>query len=163
MKGRKPRPTFLKIIEGNPGKREIHGTEPLPARDLPEPPDWLTEEARLEWAHSSEELYRIGLLSRIDRTVFAAYCQCCGRGAMAERAISEMAKHDLLTQGLMIRTTNGNAIQNPLVGIANKAWSDAARYAAEFGMTPSARARLDSETPRAQNKFAGLIGRDETA
>jgi P27 family predicted phage terminase small subunit len=40
------------------------------------------------------------------------------------------------------RTTKGNLIQNPLVGIANKAMADMVRYAAEFGMTPSARTRL---------------------
>ena len=35
-----------------------------------------------------------------------------------------MAERDLLTSGLMIKTTGGNAIQNPLVGTANKAASD---------------------------------------
>ena len=53
-----------------------------------------------------------------------------------------MAKCDLLTGGLLIRTRNGNAIQNPLVGTAIKAASDMVRYAAECGMTSSARVRL---------------------
>lgn len=56
-----------------------------------------------------------------------------------------MAKRDPLTGGLMIKTTNGNAIQNPLIGTANKAMSDMVRYAAEFGMTPSARSRIKAE------------------
>jgi phage terminase small subunit len=42
----------------------------------------------------------------------------------------------------MIKTKSGNVIQNPLVGTANKAMSDMARYAAELGMTPTARARV---------------------
>jgi hypothetical protein len=49
-----------------------------------------------------------------------------------ERAIAEMAANDQLTRGLMIKTTNGNAVQNPLVGTSNKAASDIVRYAAEF-------------------------------
>jgi phage terminase small subunit len=43
-----------------------------------------------------------------------------------------MAKRDLLTDGLLIETSNGNAIQNPIVGIANKAMSDMVRFAAEL-------------------------------
>ena len=57
-----------------------------------------------------------------------------------------MAKRDLLTHGLLIKTTNGNAIQNPLVGTANKAMFAFMRCAIEFGMTPSARSRLTSPT-----------------
>jgi len=58
-----------------------------------------------------------------------------------------MAERDQLTGGLMIKTTNGNAIQNPLVGTANKAAADMVRYAAEFGMTPSARSRITAAPP----------------
>jgi len=65
----------------------------------------------------------------------------------AERALARMAERDLLTGGLMIRTTGGNAIQNPLVGTANKTMADMMRYAAEFGMTPSARSRIVAESP----------------
>jgi len=53
-----------------------------------------------------------------------------------------MARGGLLTGGLMIATSNGNAIRNPPVGTANQAGSDMVRYAVEFGMTPRARVRL---------------------
>lgn len=76
----------------------------------------------------------------------------------AERALTEMGKADKLTGGLMIRTKNGNAIQNPLVGTANKAMADMMRYAVEFGMTPSARTRVSSEPGGAgASKFEGLL------
>jgi P27 family predicted phage terminase small subunit len=71
-----------------------------------------------------------------------------GRWVQAERAIAKMAEKDQLTGGLMIKTSNGNAVQNPLVGTANKAAADMMRYAAEFGMTPSARSRISAEPPR---------------
>ena len=77
----------------------------------------------------------------------AAYCTACARWVQAERAIAEMGKRDMLTGGLLIKTSNGNAIQNPLVGTANKAASDMVRYAAEFGMTPSARANTTARVP----------------
>lgn len=53
-----------------------------------------------------------------------------------------MAAKDTVTDGLIIRTRSGNIIQNPLVGTANKAMADMVRYAAEFGLTPSARTRV---------------------
>jgi P27 family predicted phage terminase small subunit len=58
-----------------------------------------------------------------------------------------MAERDELTSGLLIKTANGTAIQNPLVGIANKAMADMMRYAAEFGMSPSARSRIEATPP----------------
>ena len=64
----------------------------------------------------------------------------------------------------MIKTSNGNLVQNPLVGTANKAMSEMMRYAVEFGMTPSARSRVDAHVPFDGGKFAGLLGgRDERA
>jgi phage terminase small subunit len=51
-----------------------------------------------------------------------------------------MASLDPVTSSLLIKTSNSNAIQNPFVGIANTAAAAMVRFAAEFGMTPSARA-----------------------
>ena len=150
--GRKPKPTHLKLVTGNPGRRPLPSVEVQIVPALPSPPPHLSDDAKVEWGRVSEELYKIGLLTSIDRTALAAYCQSYGRWAQAERAIAEMGKRDLLTGGLMIKTSNGNAIQNPLVGTANKAMSDMVRYAAEFGMTPSARSRISATPPDGKDK-----------
>lgn len=147
MRGRKPKPTHLKLVRGNPGKRPINAAEPAPQPLLPSPPAELCADALSEWERVARELHRIGLLSGIDRAALAAYCQAYGRWIVAERAIGKMAERDQLTSGLMIKTTNGNAVQNPLIGTANKAMADMVRYAAEFGMTPSARSRIHGNAP----------------
>lgn len=144
-RGRKPKPTHLKLVTGNPGKRSLNENEPRPVPSLPSPPPHLDDEAKVEWSRVSEQLYALGCLAEIDRAALAAYCQAYSRWVRAEHAIAEMAKRDELTRGLMIKTTNGNAIANPLVGVANKAIADMVRYAAEFGMTPSARSRIDAD------------------
>jgi len=149
MRGRKPTPTHLKLVRGNPGKRRLNAAEPSPERTLPSPPPELSADARAEWDRVAGELHRIGVLSGIDRAALAAYCQAYGRWVVAERAIAKMAERDQLTEGLMIKTTNGNAVQNPLVGTANKAMADLVRYAAEFGMTPSARSRISGQSGEA--------------
>lgn len=156
-RGRKPKPTHLKLVTGNPGKRKLNKAEPEPVRALPNVPPELNDDAKVEWGRVSEDLYRLGLLTGIDRAALAAYCQAYGRWMIAERAITEMAKRDQVTQGLLIKTTNGNAIQNPLVGTANKAMSDMMRYAGEFGMTPSARSRIKAEGAKEEDIAAKYL------
>lgn len=157
--GKRPRPTHLKLIEGNPGKRKLNKREPQPTRgEMPSAPDFLNAAAKLEWERLAPELYRLGLLTSVDLNPLAAYCQCFGRWLQAETALAEMK--DRPASGLVIKTTSGNAIQNPLVGTANKAARDMMRYASEFGLTPAARARLDGigaagDAP--QSKFDGLF------
>ena len=35
MAGRKPKPTVVKKLEGNPGKRKSNTKEPVPAKEMP--------------------------------------------------------------------------------------------------------------------------------
>jgi len=144
-RGRKPKPTHLKLITGNPGRRALNTKEPSLPSALPSPPTHLSDEAKIEWDRVAEDLYRIGILTNIDRAVLAAYCQAYGRWVSAELALTEMAKNDEVTHGLTVKTINGNILQNPMVGMANKAMADMVRYAAEFGMTPSARSRINTD------------------
>jgi P27 family predicted phage terminase small subunit len=168
-RGRKPRPAHLKLLEGNPGKRRVPVGEPRPPiGPVPEAPGFLATDARAEWDRVSTSLYHMGLLTDADVAPLAAYCQAYGRWVAAERVIAAMAEKDQVTGGLMIKTTNGNAIQNPLVGTANTAARDMLRFASEFGLTPVARARLalgalapqgsifDGLIPY-KNKFDGLV------
>ena len=98
------------------------------------PPSCVTT-PKVGWGRVCSALYAAGLMTELDRAALAAYCAAYGRWAQAERAINRMAAKDGLNAALMIKTVSGNAIQNPLVGIANKAKADMVRYAAEFGMT----------------------------
>lgn len=144
MRGRKPTPTHLKLIKGNPGKRPINPNEPKPELARPLPPPHLNDDAKVEWGRVIDRLFDLGLMTDLDRAALGAYCQAYGRWSQAERALLKMAESDQLTGALMIKTKNGNAIQNPLVGTANHAMSEMMRYASEFGMTPSARTRIDA-------------------
>ena len=154
MRGRKPLPAHLKVIQGNRGKRPIKAEAIEVEPTLPMPPPHLCDEAKVEWGRVAPMLYALRLLSDADLAALAAYCQSWAIFRQATDALNAMAKGDPLTKGLLIKTTNGNAIQNPLVGIANKAASDMVRYASEFGMTPSARARIhaDKEAKPAEDK-----------
>ncbi|MFM0224159.1 phage terminase small subunit P27 family [Paraburkholderia dipogonis] len=150
MAGR-PKPTALRIIEGNRGRRPLPKNEVKPHVGIPAAPAHLDAYAIAEWHRITPELEAIGLLTTIDGTVLAAYCECVSRWMQAEEAIARMKARDKLTSGLMIKTSNGNAIQNPLVGTANRAMTMAVRFASEFGMSPAARARLAAMPPDGGN------------
>lgn len=146
-RGPKPKPSHLHLVNGNPGKRARNTREAKPPLAEPTPPPHLSDDAKVEWGRVMSQLTKCGLMTEIDRAALAAYCQAYGRWVQAERALAEMAKRDLLTSGLLIKTTGGNAIQNPLVGTANKAMELMLKAAAEFGMTPSARSRINVDIP----------------
>jgi phage terminase small subunit len=69
------------------------------------------------------------------------------KAAMRDESKSRQTTLNLARRGseLVVWTGNGNLIQNPLVGISRRAAADMLRFAAEFGMTPSARSRIDTE------------------
>ena len=41
-----PKPTALKVLQGNPGKRAINHNEPKPPMEPVTPPDWLPDEGK---------------------------------------------------------------------------------------------------------------------
>ena len=153
--GPKPKPTYLKLIAGNPGRRPLNDSEPKPKASIPRPPPELSSDALKEWKKISRQLFAAGILTVVDRAVLAAYCQAYGRWVQAERALAGVEQQGA---GLLIRTTKGHLIQHPLLGVANRAMSDMVRYALEFGMTPSSRSRvranLNGQSDPADDFFA---------
>ena len=143
MAGRKPKPTHLKLITGNPGRRPLNKREIRSASGLPQAPKHLCDEAKVEWKRVAKKLHVLGILTTLDRAAFAVYCQAYGRWVRAERALEKMALKEPATQALLMKTKSGNLIQNPLVGTANKAMDALLKAAAELGMTPSVRSRLE--------------------
>lgn len=136
--GRRPKPTALKLIQGNPGHRPINKDEPkpkIPQRAMKAPPH-LSEGARREWKRIAPELHRLGLLTLMDKAALEAYCVCYDRWRQAEAKVKE--------RGDILRTENGNIIHNPYLSVANRARDDLKKFIVEFGMTPSSRTNIVS-------------------
>jgi P27 family predicted phage terminase small subunit len=145
-RGRPPKPTAIKEAEGFRGKRKPKAGEPKPAKvaRVPSPPAYLCAEAQKEWNRIAHQLSELGLLTELDISILALYCAAFGRWITAEKGLRAFARLEK-GSGLTSQTSNGNIIQHPLVGISRRAAHDMLRYAAEFGMTPSARSRIDTE------------------
>ena len=86
MRGRKPLPSNVVRLRGNPGKRRLNDAEPRPAHRVPSCPACLGDEARKEWQRLAKELGELGLLTRLDRGLLAAYCQAHALWVEARRA-----------------------------------------------------------------------------
>jgi P27 family predicted phage terminase small subunit len=157
--GRRPTPTYLKVLRGNPGRRPINAGEIQPERSptIPSAPDFLDSDARLEWARVAPGLWRTGALTEADVGTLSAYCFSFSQWKTAAEILRKMKENDRgELRGLIVQTKDKGTTPNPLVWIANAAAKAMNRYAVELGMTPASRVGLDAGDHRPR-KFAGLL------
>jgi P27 family predicted phage terminase small subunit len=140
QRGRRPKPTALRRLEGNRGKRAWNHDEPVLPEAIPRCPGHLGPRARAEWRRVARPLVALGVLTAIDRAVLAAYCQAYGRWVEAEEALRETPA--------LLRTASGHVQHSPWLVIANRQLELMARSMTELGMTPVARSRVPGLDPR---------------
>ena len=75
MRGRKPKPSALRLFEGNPGKRSINKDEPAPDPGISAAPEHLSEVAKTAWAAVSIKLDKIGVLTVVDDWALEQLCE----------------------------------------------------------------------------------------
>ena len=145
MRGRRPKPTRMKRLTGNPGKRPLNADEPRPEPTVPECPPELGPVARQEWDRLAGELGALKILTALDRAALAAYCNAYGLWAEAIQAIQKY--------GTMVKSPSGYPIQSPYVSIANRQAEIMMRIASEFGFTPASRSRISTPTKSEPDLF----------
>ena len=134
MRGRRPKPTLLKEIEGNPGKRALNKSEPQPEGDLYAAPTWMTDTQREGWGFAITHA-PYGLLKQLDRSVLAIW-------VVAEDLHREAAEK-IAQYGLLTKSPNaGLPLQSPYLAILNKQAQIMLKAGAELGFSPSSRTRV---------------------
>ena len=152
MAGRRPKPTALKILAGNPGGRRLQKRELRPSPTVPEPPAHLSALALTAWRALAPRFHRLGLLTELD-------------GLALEQLVENYAeildlRADIAQGGRFqkVDTTSGDEMER--LRPAAKQLADAERrfraMLAEFGLTPSARTRVAVSLPKTPNEFASL-------
>lgn len=139
MRGRRPKPTRIKALTGNPGKRPLNAHEPRPDPAAPECPPELNALARQEWMRLTAELSKLNLITHLDRGALATYC---GAYALWAEAMENIQKF-----GTMVKSPTGYPIQSPYLSIANRQAELMMRIASEFGFTPASRSRISAPPP----------------
>lgn len=152
-----------KDLDGDPGKkkkessRTVIGTtgatgEKSPVHErrgtVPPAPDFLDEVATTEWYTIGEELEKYDLLSAMDLTALAIYCQ----------AKSEYIKAtvDIQTNGSVMVMESGYEQQRPSVIIQQRSAGIIRQFLYEFGLSPRARAQLDIKESRSDCPKCGM-------
>jgi P27 family predicted phage terminase small subunit len=138
MRGRKPVPTALKLVKGNPGRRRLPKNEPKPQRAVPTPPEHLSQRAALAWGAMSARLDTAHVLTVLDGLGLEQLCENYGE-------ILDL-REDIKTNGRfeVIEMTNGS--KRTVARAAYEKLADAERrfraMLTEFGLTPSSRSRV---------------------
>src|ERR1700709_2736416 len=142
MRGRKPVPSTLRKLHGNPRKVAMPKFEPKPDGDLSDAPDWLNEPQQASWGYALQNAPP-GMLKRIDRGVLVAW-------AVAEdlhrQAAAAQAKVGLLVRIKTRATINqddpGVPAASPYINIINQQAKIMLKAGSELGFTPVSRPRV---------------------
>lgn len=154
-RGPLPKPAALKLLEGNAGKRPLDLAAGInPRIEIPSPPRHLSPEARKEWKRITPLLEELGLISGLDRTALALYCQAVGRLSELEtsfngkvaRLVDEhgMDYADAVYQASHAVTPSGYAQQSVIVQLIKSHREQVNRYLMHFGLSPAARGRVQA-------------------
>jgi P27 family predicted phage terminase small subunit len=135
-RGRKPKPTHLKLVGGNAGKRALPKNEPKPTGNLKEPPNWLTDSQQVLWDYAISSAPQ-GLLKRLDQSVLVSW--------VVAADLHRQAAEKLNGGAMLIKTPNGMPVQSPYLAIVNKQAAIMIKAASEMGFTPSSRSRVEVE------------------
>lgn len=148
MRGRKPKPTVLKLIDGNNGKNKINKNEPVAVGDLSEPPEWFSDDQKATWAYAIDHAPS-GLLKKIDKSALMAWVIA---EDLFRQAVLQVNKMNLIIKS----PVKGDPMQNPYLPIVNKQAVNMLKAAAELGFTPSSRSRvtIDKSEDNDENPFA---------
>ena len=143
MSGR-PKPTALKLLEGNPGKRKLLENEPKPYPKAPPMPEYLDEKALEAWGILAPKLERIGLFTEIDGDMLANVCTLRSRLLAIRKYINEENK-SLVAEVHKPDPDGGVRIEykpSPYVVMEKQYMEIYRRHASEFGLSPRGRVGL---------------------
>lgn len=142
--GRKPKPAALRRLEGNAGKRpiveEARVGDAISAASVPEPPDYLPEQAADVWREILPEIAEVGLARTIDLPVLEALCV---HVAIAREAMAALTEDGRISLAALVTTTEkGTPVVAPEHRIYRDSWREAMAIAEHYGLTPISRTRL---------------------
>lgn len=151
-RGRKPKPSHLKAVQGNAGKRAINHDEPEGEEllEVPLPPEWLHPYGIQMWERVAPWLTSSKILTTSDLPNLEAYCAAYARWRLAEE---DIAKNGIVVPGM------NSDVKNPACTEANAALKQLAMFGSALGLDPASRARLAVPGAKdANNPFKDLVG-----
>jgi P27 family predicted phage terminase small subunit len=149
MAGRRPKPTHLKIVTGNPGKRAINKREPKPKREIPSCPAYLSDTAKVAWGRLSVLIDRMGILTEADGAALERLCDCYAEILECRELIAKNGRTYASIRGLGGEDSPIEQVlmkANPAVAMLADADRRFKSYLVEFGLTPAARSKVHGKS-----------------
>lgn len=132
-------PAGLKLVNGRSDGRDSGGRPVAPPpnfeRLAPEPPEWLSTEARAEWDRVVPELEALDLLKTADRAMLIAYCETWD---MYMTAVLKVRAEGMT----IVNPDSGLEKKHPVLAVVTEMAGLLRGFAREFGLTPSAEGGL---------------------
>lgn len=158
--GRKAKPSALRAIDGNAGRRPVNKNEFRPVAEAPDCPRHLKGEAKKEWVRVCAELAAYQMVSAMDRGALAMLCTQWGRYVEAEDMIAAAAKDKPGSGGLSTVTSNGNIVHSIALMASNRAIELYHKLCSDFGLTPASRVNLAPATTQLSLFAPTIVGSD---
>lgn len=150
MRGRKPVPTVLRLLRGNPRQHPVNKHEPKPEPLTTACPPELTDpESIAEWHRTIVQAIDIGQITGTDRVLAITHCELWAtwRSQLADA---------LKFPHVVASGPQKHPIPNPARCMANKTLMILVRVDAELGLTPSSRSRVSVGKPSEEGDRATL-------
>lgn len=165
-RGPKAKPSELKLLQGTYRSDRAPDNEPKPKTPsaIPDPPAHMDAVGKKEWKRLAPELFRLGLLTIADLVAFETYCLSYGRLVAAHKSLR---KAKTMFHEYTNKAGATNFVARPEIAVIQKESLVIKAFCAEFGLSPSARTRMEAPTilptgagpPQAEDKdsFKGFL------
>ena len=147
-RGKPPTPTSVLKLRGS-WRAEINGDEPLPEKGEPKKPEWLTNVSDYCWSQLVPLLQDMDVLTVADGMALSLLCETFASWRKAEEMLQKSGEVYPILDG------NGETkylAQSPYVAIARNTAKQLQTLLREFGLTPSARSRIQVKSDTGAEK-----------
>lgn len=145
MAGPKPKPTKLKVLEGNPGHQKLNKNEPIPRPLTPPRPDFgENERAAHHWDELVPVLEYMGCLTEADGRILYLLCLELATVDLCESMLQKMTEDEYVYE-----TSNGSQAPAAWLKQRREASKSAESLMARLGLSPADRSKIEVKKPDA--------------
>lgn len=147
--GRRPKPTALKLLQGNPGQRKLNEREPQPPVGEVVKPE-MGAEVGAVWDELAPGCIAMGTLTTVDVRTFVTLCelQATFNTAAKEKASPGFRPFLHTTMVDSAGNEHQNVKEHPALSLERKTAAALRPYYEKFGLEPVGRARI--QVPKSQ-------------
>jgi len=154
--GRRPQPTTLTVLRGNPSKKKLNEHEPVPPAGAVEKPVGLSAGAGAVWDELAPICVAMGTLTVADVRAFATLCEMQATfqraASQKEAGAFDLAREDEDVPNRLV------VVIDAVLRLERDTAAGLRPFYELFGLTPVARARISvPKQPEKASKWAGVL------